>query len=795
MFRFGATLRIAFGLACLTTSVLLAVKTAGFAPDHRDAVVEGRIALAESLAVNYSALATQGDAREMKPAIDTLVSRNPDLLSAALRDHSGKLQFESGEHVKHWKAGKTGNSTQVYVPLFRGDKPAGTAELRFKSLGGALFGDPYLQQTVLMGVLTMIAFVFYLRRMLKHLDPSKVVPHRVRAALDTFAEGLLVLDKHSTIVLANKAFAGKIGKHPRELVGASAAGLPWMQEDGGNATMLPWVAAARTGEEQSEIILKLTPEEDEERTFKVNSTPILSEQGKPQGVLASFSDITALEKNKTDLLNVMHTLQSSRDEIRRQNEELQILATRDPLTSCLNRRSFFELFEKHWNDSKRNDRPLTCAMVDVDHFKSINDNYGHSTGDEVLRKVSATLRAGARETDLVCRYGGEEFCILMPGIGADDAWQAAEGHRRAIESLEFDEFQITASLGVSALSFGPPSREDLLDQADKCLYVAKRNGRNQVVRFDQTPDDLVIDEAAISRTPETEQGASAQESIPYHAVQALMSALSYRDPVTAEHSRRVADLCVSMASGLLPARETYILEIAALLHDIGKVGVPDSILLKPGALNDQEWKIMQAHSRIGVEIIRSTFASEELASILEHYQEVRKSGPAASEETPVAARILKIADAYDSMTTDRIYRSGRTQDEAFAELQRCAGTIFDADLVDHFINVCGARDDNRSETKLANKQIALQIGIQIERIATLLDEQDVAGLGIVAARLQVMAAEAGANPVAALAAEIQSMANAGEDLPQLATLVTDLLELYRISKQPEPATPTGTLVL
>ncbi len=795
MFRIGATVRIAFGLACLTISVLLVIKTVGLTPDHRDAVVEGRVALAESLAVNYSLFATGENGRAMRAAVDTLVERNPDLVSAAVRDKDGNLLFQSEEHVLNWEPDAK-DSSQVYVPIFRGEHPAGTVELKFHELSGEWLGDPFLQQALIIGALSMVAFTFYLRRMLRHLDPSKVVPQHVRDALDTFAEGLLLVDKSSTIVLSNKAFATKCGQAVEDLTGSKIDRLPWSRQEG-DAGPFPWTVALQSGEEQSEVVLQLATVDQQMLTFKVNASPIFEVAGSTavKGALASFSDITALEKNKSELMQMMQKLQTSRDEIRRQNDELQILATRDPLTSCLNRRSFFELFEKHWNDSQRNDRPLSCAMVDVDHFKSINDNHGHSMGDEVLRRVSATLRAGARETDLVCRYGGEEFCILMPGIGADDAWQAAEGHRRAIESLQFEEFTITASLGVSALSFGPPSREDLLDQADKCLYVAKRNGRNQVVRFDQTPEDLVVDEAAISRTPEEEAAPAPSESIPYSAVQALISTLSYRDPVTAEHSRRVADLCVAAGGDLLSSRDLYLLEIAALLHDIGKVGVPDAILLKPGALNDQEWKIMQAHTRIGVEIVRSTFASEELTGILEHYQDVRKSGPVGENAMPLPAKILKIADAFDSMTTDRIYRAGRTQEEAFEELRRCAGETFDPELVEHFINVCGGQNARGGSADLGNKQIELQIGIQIERIATLLDDEDLPGINVVAARLQSMATEVGAGPVASLAAEIRELAAGEEEFSELVTLVHQLLEMYRHSPQSANATPAGTMVL
>ncbi len=162
------------------------------------------------------------------------------------------------------------------------------------------------------------------------------------------------------------------------------------------------------------------------RNFIVNATPIVGDNGKPCGVMASFDDITAIHKNKQELVEMLDELKQSRDQVRVQNEELQILATRDPLTNCWNRRSFFDVFEKEWDAARRYQHPVSCIMVDIDHFKSINDNHGHAVGDEVLRRVGAELLQSVRTTDLVCRYGGEEFCVLLPHLDVEEASQAAE---------------------------------------------------------------------------------------------------------------------------------------------------------------------------------------------------------------------------------------------------------------------------------------------------------------------------------------------------------------------------------
>ena len=204
--------------------------------------------------------------------------------------------------------------------------------------------------------------------------------------------------------------------------------------------------------------------------------------------------------------------------------------------------------------------------------------------------------------------------------------------------------------------------------------------------------------------------------------------MSYRDQVTAEHSRRVADLAVACAEGHLPITDCYVLEIAALLHDIGKVGVPDAILLKPGKLTAEEWKVMEKHDRIGVEIIRASFHSAQLTSIVENHHAfygMSKNGMPCGVEIPVTARILAIADAYDSMTSDRSYRKGRTPEDAFTELRRCAPAQFDPELVERFINVIKDRSQHQQATvDGVSKETALQIGMQMERLAQSLDNQD-----------------------------------------------------------------------
>jgi diguanylate cyclase (GGDEF)-like protein len=206
--------------------------------------------------------------------------------------------------------------------------------------------------------------------------------------------------------------------------------------------------------------------------------------------MVTFSDITQLEEKNDQLEGMLGMLKKSRDEIRRQNEELQVLATRDSLTDCLNRRSFFEKFETIFKIALRDGHKLTCIMADIDIFKTINDRYGHARGDDVIRKVAECLQLSLRSTDSICRYGGEEFCIVLPGMDLDAAVKTAERARGNIQLLRIagitgaSAISITASFGIASLEHGAETLSQLIELADKALYRAKNTGRNRVVAWD-----------------------------------------------------------------------------------------------------------------------------------------------------------------------------------------------------------------------------------------------------------------------------------------------------------------------
>lgn len=807
---FFNSLRLAVALVCVGISLILAAQWLNLLPDARLAELEGRKRQCEAIAINAATMIRGGQWANLDAALRSIAGQDEKLLSVGVRTQSGFLRLETDGHAENWnQAAKESNDAvaakdikpssliaksrsidTLEVPITLNQYQWGQVELCYQPI--AKPGIPAILQIPLarlliffviagIGIYTLIA-----ARLIGVFNNDRTVPDRVRRALDTLAEGLLLLDEDGVILLANKAFAETTQRTPAQLEKTQASGLAWVLDSHLEANGFPWVRAVRTLEMQTEQMLRYRLPDGKFRIFSTNSAPIVAGNGSKKGTLATFRDVTQTEKQRIEMERMLNVLQSSRDEIRIKNKELEVLATQDPLTGCLNRRAFFDSLSRLWTGSQKSGRSIACVMLDNDHFKAVNDNYGHHVGDQVLRAVAAVLKEVCGEQDLLCRYGGEEFCIVLPGKDAKYAERFAEQLRQKIETVRIVEapaLKTTASFGIADLRYDPEDPQDLINQADRCLYVAKRQGRNRVIVY--LPQFAVMETeeeaSARSRTVEDKQ----TESVPFQAVMALLSALAFRDANTAEHSRRVADLAVLAAKGLLDQKQTYILEIAALLHDIGKVGVPDNVLLKPGRLTAEEWKLMNKHDRIGVEIIAGTFNCHDLSEIIRTHHAFFGGGQNAAlpegTDIPIGARLLSICDTYDSMTSDRPYRKGRSHEEAIAELRRCSGTQFDPELVEHFISKMeGKRQIRNGSPSTVTKQAALQIGLQIERLATALDEQDVDGLQALASRVADVAQQGGV-PALAKAARKLEEESASEDaewIHLLGTTVT-LLELCR----------------
>ena len=226
----------------------------------------------------------------------------------------------------------------------------------------------------------------------------------------------------------------------------------------------------------------------ETRVFTVNCAPIADSKGKPRGVLVTFDDVTELVEKNDELHQMVDQLEVSQAEVQRQNKELHYLATQDPLTGCLNRRAFNEQFDEAFKKATDSGTELSCIMADIDHFKAVNDTYGHGVGDEVIKLLADILHANARDLDFVGRYGGEEFCVVFPDMAIDQAAEVAERIRIATKQESGEKFaagpRVTISIGVASLHYQAADPSELNHQADRALYVAKESGRNRVINWD-----------------------------------------------------------------------------------------------------------------------------------------------------------------------------------------------------------------------------------------------------------------------------------------------------------------------
>ena len=363
----------------------------------------------------------------------------------------------------------------------------------------------------------------------------------------------------------------------------------------------------------------------------------------------------------------------------------------DELTGLFNRRHFEERLKEEVSRHSRRGDIFSIFLLDLDNFKTYNDIYGHPSGDMLLNRTGKIIRSSVRDADPAFRYGGDEFIVILPQTTTDDAWSLADRVRQRIaEEMEKSKSAVTCSIGLASYpSDGVISRE-LVTAADTALYFAKRTGGNRVYLSSK-----------ILSEPQDNAGTYARRN-GLSAIYALVSTVEAKDPYTYGHSRKVNTYAVALAEkiGLSP-EEVSRVSTAALLHDIGKIGIPDKILNKKGKLNRADWEAIKTHPKLGATIVGNIPNLVPcVSSILHHHERWDGDGypkGLKGEEISIEARILAIADSFEAMSSARPYRPALCSEKVLEELRNGAGSQFDPELVKVFIGLIEAGFPERQE--------------------------------------------------------------------------------------------------
>ena len=404
------------------------------------------------------------------------------------------------------------------------------------------------------------------------------------------------------------------------------------------------------------------------------------------------------------------------------SEQTNKFANTDTLTSLYNHRGFQEVLATEMAKSKDTGKPLSVVMFDVNNISKINRELGHAKGDEVIKTVAEKIKQNIRANDSAGRYGGDEIAVIMPDTDTKDAKYLAEYITYCLSCCFVDDVgPVKVSVGISTYPECTIDQEKLLILAEQAMFISQAKGYKEGMSAIVSSSDFNFwDDVALNSFAEvlTKRHSQIginfeeelvhkfnQEEIVNHShlmemVTSLAGAIDAKDPYTKGHSTSVSRYAEALARAVnLPEAEVERIKIGALLHDVGKIGIPESVLKKPGKLDDEEWEIMKQHPTIGAEkVLAPNEALRDLIPIVKYHHE-RLDGKGYPEqlkgnEIPLAARIVSVADAYHALVSDRPYRKGMPIEKACAILKEGAGIQWDSDLVRQFISIAPSLTTN-----------------------------------------------------------------------------------------------------
>jgi len=587
------------------------------------------------------------------------------------------------------------NEIELFMPLISRDKLIGILVLDKKQFGRYSLEDFHLLEDAANRVAVSMEKE-YLREQLSEREEELSVINRssaiITSSLDIQGIYDSFIEEIRKVIDVSWAAIVLIGENDAYFLALSSEiGSVWQAGERipleGTAT--EWVATHKKPVVESDLTLEsqfVTAEAHIKQGVRSIAYLPLIAKGKAIGSLVVASrNPSAYSQRHITLLEQLASQIAMHIENSRLYAEVEEKARIDELTGLLNRRSLDEVIASETSRHSRYGGVFSLIILDLDSFKAFNDSYGHLAGDELLRKIGSTMKTTIRGADQAFRYGGDEFAIFLPNTPIDAANQVAGRIRRQIASkkMKASDIPVTASLGLASWPADGLNPNELIAAADAALYQAKRDGGNRSHFASGTL--LPLNDVAVS-------SRDVQDSDALQTIYALAATVSARSDYSSSHWRKVKEYAVTLAEALnLEPLEIRKLETCALLHDIGKIGISETILNKRGKLTAQQWKIVKGHPQVGANIVsHARQLAPCLPGILHHHERYDGNGypeGLKGEDIPLEGRILAVADAFAAMSADRPYSDALPREGALEEMRRGAGTQFDPNLVEVFLSI------------------------------------------------------------------------------------------------------------